>query len=290
MLIAPRLASETGRSAERNDVKALEIAKAFEEIAPVESGVPHDELGFIWGSPEAEVSCVGCVWCLHTQSIQRCAEHGINLIISHEGLWLPGQDSPWYEGPDKVDIYSNRKRRELLEKHDMVVYRSHSNWDALRDDGVPDTAVAAIRLNGLKTIARQKFFSVHELPAAISVQELKHYVEAGLDYPDCRLFGDPGKRIRRFAFLIGGFGENQFHMPQAARDMGAEAIIIGEMSEFIVIACLEMGLPTIETLHSASENPGIKRQAQILAARFPSLSVRYVPSGACSFMADVGDG
>ena len=39
--------------------------------------------------------------------------------------------------------------------------------------------------------------------------------------------------------------------------MGAEAIIIGEMSEFIVIACLEMGMPVIESLHSASEIPAI---------------------------------
>ena len=65
--------------------------------------------------------------------------------------------------------------------------------------------------------------------------------------------------------------------------MGAEAIIIGEMSEFIVIACLEMGLPVIETLHSVSEIPGIKRQAVLLAERLPDLPVKYVPSGARSF-------
>jgi putative NIF3 family GTP cyclohydrolase 1 type 2 len=97
------------------------------------------------------------------------------------------------------------------------------------------------------------------------------------------LFGDPEKRIRRFAFLIGGFGENQWHMPQAARDLGAEAIIIGEMSEFIVIGCLEMGMPVIETLHSVSEIPGIRAQARVIAGRFPGLRVEYVPSGAMSW-------
>lgn len=264
-------------------MKACEIAKAFEEIAPLDSGVPGDELGFVWGNPQTEVSGVGCMWCVHTESIRYCVAHGINLIICHEGIWLPGQESPWYEGPDEIAIHSNRKRRELLEKQGIAVYRSHSNWDALPHDGIADCAVAALRLNGLKEIARQKFFSVHELPAQISLQELKCVVEKGVDYTDCRLFGDAAKLIRRFAFLIGGFGENQLHMPQAAMEMGAEAIIIGEMSEFIVVACLEMGLPVIETLHSVSEIPGVKRQAKVLAQRLSGLPVQYVPSGARSF-------
>ena len=72
-------------------------------------------------------------------------------------------------------------------------------------------------------------------------------------------------------------------MPQAARDLGAEAIIIGEMSEFIVIACLEVGLPVIESQHSASEIAAIKRQAAMLSKQFPDLPVHYIPSGAVSF-------
>ena len=45
-------------------------------------------------------------------------------------------------------------------------------------------------------------------------------------------------------------------MLQAAWEMGAEAIILGEMSEFIVIASLEMGMPVIESLHSARKDSG----------------------------------
>ena len=73
-------------------------------------------------------------------------------------------------------------------------------------------------------------------------------------------------------------------MPQAAMEMGAEAVIIGEMSEFIVIACLEMGLPVIESLHSISEIPAIRRQAEILSESLPDVKVEYMPSGATAFM------
>jgi putative NIF3 family GTP cyclohydrolase 1 type 2 len=264
--------------------KVKEIARFFEKIAPLDSGIPGDELGFIYGDPDTEVTGLACLWNVHTKSIQSCVEKNTNMIICHESIWLPGQDSHWYEGPGKEDIFSNRERKKWLDKHGIVVYRSHSNWDALEGDGVADQAILALGIEGLQVVARQKFFSVQQLPHEMSVKTLCLNVENGLGFQNCRIFGDKEKRVRNFAFLIGGFGENQVHMPQAARDLGAEVIIIGEMSEFIVVACLEMGLPVIESLHSISEIPAIKRQAVILSKHFPDLPVYYIPSGAMSFI------
>ena len=259
---------------------ARQIAEVFETIAPIASGIAGDELGFIYGNPEQEVRGIGCMWIASAHSIAAAAKQGLNMIICHEAIWMPPQQSPWYDGPQAGDIHSNRVRKQLLDQHGMVVYRSHSNWDALRADGVSDQAVAALGIAGLRETARQKFFSVQELPQPRSVAWLCDQASSGLGFEACRMFGDRDKMVRRFAFLIGGFGENQLHMPQAARDMGAEAIIIGEMSEFIVIACLEMGLPVIETLHSMSESPAIRRQAQILTERLPDVPVRFISSGA----------
>ena len=259
---------------------ARQIADVFETIAPIASGIAGDELGFIYGNPDQEVRGVGCMWIASAQSIAAAAREGLNMIICHEALWMPPQHSPWYSGPPASDIHSNRVRKQLLDQHGMVVYRSHSNWDALKGDGVSDQAVAALEIAGLRETARQKFFSVRELAEPRSVAWLCDQARSGLGFNACRVFGDRDKVVRRFAFLIGGFGENQLHMPQAARDMGAEAIIIGEMSEFIVIACLEMGLPVIETLHSMSESPAIRRQAQLLAERLPDVPVKFIRSGA----------
>ncbi|HEY3341524.1 MAG TPA: Nif3-like dinuclear metal center hexameric protein [Anaerolineae bacterium] len=261
---------------------AREIADLFETIAPITSGIAGDELGFIYGDSDQEVRGVGCTWIASAPSITAAAQAGLNMLICHEGLWLPPQDSPWYDGPAATAIHSNNLRKGLLDQHSMLVYRSHSNWDALRGDGVPDQALAALGIAGCREVARQRFFTVQELPGSSTVGWLYEQARTGLGFSACRLFGDPTQSIRRFAFLIGGFGENQFHMPQAARDLGAEAIIIGEMSEFVVIACLEMGLPVIETLHSASESPAIRRQAQLLAERLPGLPVRFIPSGAAA--------
>jgi putative NIF3 family GTP cyclohydrolase 1 type 2 len=262
---------------------ARQVADVFEQIASLDSGVPGDQLGFLFGDPAQVVTGVGCVWNVDLRSIGVCIEQGLNFILCHEAPWLPEQKSPWYDGPAADEIVSNRSRRELLEKQRMVVYRSHSNWDVLAGDGVADQAVAALPLKGLLEVARQRFFSVQELPEPMSVRKLTSRVEHGLGMPGCRIWGNPWQEVRRFAFLIGGFGSNQWNIPQAARQLGAETIIIGEMTEQLVVGALEQGLIVIQTLHSASEVPGIRRQAEVLAARLPEIPVRYVPSGLLAF-------
>ena len=262
---------------------ASDVAAVFEQIAPRSLGLPDDELGFVFGDPATPVRGVACMWNVHTRSLADAAAAGLNLVVCHEHPWLPDQASGWYEPPASGQNRSNRLRRELLERHGMVVYRSHSNWDALPGDGVPDQAVAALGIAGLEVVAAQTFFKVHRLPAPTPVRALRERAERGLGFVATRLFGDGDRIVERFAFLIGGFGENQWHMPQAAVELGAEALIIGEMSEFIVVAALELGVPVIETLHSVSEIPAIRRQAELLAARLPGLPVHYVPSGALAF-------
>jgi putative NIF3 family GTP cyclohydrolase 1 type 2 len=264
-------------------LKAADVAAVFEEIAPRSLGLPDDELGLVFGDPATPVRGVACMWNVHARSLAAAAAAGLNMVVCHEHPWLPAQTSSWYEAPASGEVRSNRLRRELLERHGMVLYRSHSNWDALPGDGVPDQAVAALGIAGLEVAAAQRFFKVHRLPRPAPARELKARAEAGLGFGGCRLFGDGERVVERFAFLIGGFGENQWHMPQAAVEMGAEALIIGEMSEFIVVAALELGVPVVETLHSVSEIPAIRRQAELLAARLPGVPVRYVASGALAF-------
>jgi putative NIF3 family GTP cyclohydrolase 1 type 2 len=266
---------------QRTTYTASDVASVLETIAPKSLGNADDELGLVHGDPQQQVSALACLWQANVLSIQRVVDGGANMLICHEHLWLPKQESDWY--PRVEQIWSNDQRRELLDRHGLTVYRSHSNWDALPGDGVPDQAVAALGIEGLGVVAAEKYFKVHRLPAPLRVAELVQRASKGLAYPAIRLFGDGSKTIRQFAFLIGGFGENQWNMPQVAKSLGAEALIIGEMSEFIVVAALEMGMPVIETLHSVSEMPAIRRQAQMLAERLPGLNVFFVPSGITGF-------
>ena len=58
---------------------AEDIATLFEKIAPLDSGVPGDQLGFIYGNPSTEVRGIACLWNVHSQSIRLCAENDLNM-------------------------------------------------------------------------------------------------------------------------------------------------------------------------------------------------------------------
>ena len=59
-------------------------------------------------------------------------------------------------------------------------------------------------------------------------------------------------------------------------------MILGELSEFVAIEARELGMPVIETMHSASEIPAIRRQAEMLDERL-DVPVQYVSSGLAAF-------
>ena len=54
--------------------KAKEIAEIFEVMAPKNSGIPGDELGFVYGDPNAEVKGLACMWNIHTNSLKKLSD------------------------------------------------------------------------------------------------------------------------------------------------------------------------------------------------------------------------
>jgi hypothetical protein len=68
--------------------------------------------------------------------------------------------------------------------------------------------------------------------------------------------------------------------PRGGYRLGAEAVVTGELTEYINLHALELGLGVIETLHSVTEKPAVRRLASMLQAHFPDLAVHYIESGA----------
>jgi putative NIF3 family GTP cyclohydrolase 1 type 2 len=264
--------------------RAQHVAAALEAMAPRHSGNANDELGFLVGDPGQVIRGVACMWNAHTRSIERAAAAGLDMLLVHELPYFAAAPSHWINLPaSEQEIGANRARRALFERHRMVVYRAHSNWDALAVDGVPDQAVRALGLGELTVVASEKYFKVHRLSAPMRVADLAERARVGLGMPwPPRVFGDPERRVETFAFLIGGFG-TIFNTPQVARRAGAQAILVGEFIEWTLIHALELDLPVVVTLHSLSEIPAIKRQAELLGERFPDLPVKHIGSGALDF-------
>lgn len=269
-------------SALRMKYSAQQVADVLESIAPQSSGVAGDQLGFFFGESSAEVTGVACMWSVDTRSIARAAEKKLNLLITHETPWIPNQKSEWFPVRD-AEPEVNALRKQMLKEYDMIVYRCHSNWDALPQDGVPDQAVKALGLSDVKVVHSEKFFRVHQLSKSMSVKDLKSKIGEALGYRDCKIYGDAAKSVKKFIFYVGGFGANQFKLGEIAKEHGADVVVVGEKKELVMLAALDLGIPVIETLHSVSEIPAIRRQAEMLSERLTGLRVEYIPSGALAF-------
>jgi len=261
-------------------MQAKEISSFIEELAPMESAIPGDDNGYIFGDPNVEVSGVGVTWMPNTPAIKKAVDKGLNMMVVHESLFFPEQKSPWYEESKMWVKLVNRKRIKLLLDNRICVYRCHSNWDACPKYGVVDAIGEKFGFS--KEVARAKFSRVYKIDP-ISLADLAETVRRRLDIPSVRFIGDPKMIITKVAPLIGGFGGNQFNMPEEAWSMGAEAVILGDMVEYIAIHARELGLAVIETLHSATENPGMLSLARLLAERFPLIKVAFIDSSAYKF-------
>ena len=233
-------------------MRAKDVSSFIEAIAPLESGIHGDENGFIFGDSDIEVSGVGVMWMPTAPALSKAADERLNMLVVHEALFFVEQRSPWYNEPTTWAKLANRRRIKILLDNGMCVYRCHSNWDACPKYGVVDSI--AEKLGFVKEVARSRFGRVYEINP-VSLEEFAETIRRRLDDLVVRFVGDPEVVITKVAPLVGGFGGNQFNMPEEASSMGAEAMILGDMVEYIAIHARELGLAVIETLHSATENP-----------------------------------
>ena len=258
-------------------LRAADVAAYVEALAPLESGVPRDDNGFTYGDPAAAVRGIAVTWMPTAEALREAAAQGLNLLVVHEAWWFDAQRSPWYEELPEGSKPVNLGRLALLTGHGLCLYRCHSNWDARPGDGVADRIGPALGLE--REVARGRFTRVFEVPP-VTLAGLAARVKARLGLPAVRFFGDPAREVRRVAPLIGGFGGNQLSIPEEVHRLGAEAVVAGDLVEYVTLHALELGLGVVEALHSATENPALRRLAELLRERFPEVPVRYLESGA----------
>lgn len=254
-------------------MKAKEVVNFITQIAPHEAGVPNDgQSGWRFGEQEQEVTGVTVCWSPTLKVIQKTAAVGANMIVCHEPLFFHSVNGPWYteEVPEKKII--NLKRRELLEKYQICVYGSHSNWDVKEEMGTVDTLGKILGFE--KEIGRGFCTRVYEIEPT-SVKKMAKKVKKTLNARALRVAGDLKRQVTKVGTALGGLGQT-FNVPEELYKLGAEVVIFGEMLDYTIRHAIELDLAVIEAGHIATENPGIKNLAKVLQDKFSSLKVTFI--------------
>ena len=126
----------------------------------------------------------------------------------------------------------------------------------MAEGGINDALAAAC---GLQNVFGSGFVRVGQLPQAMNAQSLSEYLSSAL-HTVVRLMGDPDQVITKLGLCSGAGGEEWM----AARELGAEAFLSGEIKHHIAIEMSNAGIPAFECGHYATELPGIFALADAL--------------------------
>lgn len=254
-------------------MKATEIVKAFERIAPIEIGLQTDRdagvLGFRFGDPDIEVRGLGVAWYLSMEVIREAIAKDLNLLIIHEPNLFYSNKSHWHTCLEIETNPVNLRKKKLLLDNKVCVYTAHSNWDLQKNVGMQPTFAKALGFTD--EIRRDKAVGVHKL-SPIRFSDLARRVKEAVGLPRLRVQGDPNKVIETVAV---GFGNMGFVVDTILANH-ADAGVFGELGEFSFIMAREAGVGLIETTHLVSESIGFRSVAKVMKEALPDIPIAFL--------------
>ena len=277
-------------------MKAKEIATRIEaHYKKQDNGQPTCD-GFVFGSPETEVTGVITTFTVSAQVMERAHKLGANMIITHEPTFFLECRGDWV-ATDKVFA----ALRQMAEKDNLVIWRCHDMMHAAQPDEIYSGFLQAIgwadlaQPQVLKDVGDaqgmenfiQDFRDYYDIPE-MSLFELSNLCREKLGMPTVRIAGDRNQRCRRVAVLVGGGSQGFGRMPdlplRLMQEHNIDTILCGEIFELLLGTYMQdaahLGLPggMIVLGHERSEEWGMQYMQSWLSQEV-DVPVHFVNAG-----------
>lgn len=238
------------------------------------SGHPlnRDE-GIQHGSGSDPIGKALVTWMATAPALAQAGATSCQLVLCHESLYFPydaavRSDNPrgWEQWP------TNRQRRELLERHNLVLLRAHGSLDEIC---IFDDFAALLNLGSpVEAEGYDKIYEITPQP----LQQLVRSVASLMNLDAMRVTSPRGmgQIVHRVGLPWGGLGlfVNVSYQQQCIARQ-CDVLIGGESDSYGLHFANELGIPFIETGHEVSENPGLAHWVLMLEKRFPELEVVF---------------
>jgi putative NIF3 family GTP cyclohydrolase 1 type 2 len=243
-----------------------------------------DKVGIPWraqtvdtiiaGKGETRVRGIATTMMATLEVLQRAAAAGRNMVITHEPTFYSHQDTT---EPFTRDA-TYRFKAAFVMQHEMVVFRFHDHWHAMKPDGVALGMARELGWEKNRVADQQREFTF----AGITLAQLAGQIRERLGARTVRVVGDPELRVNRVAASWGYYTFNAANLPLARPDI--DVFIVGETREWetveyaqdVVAAGTKKALIVIG--HVASEQAGMKYCAEWLKGFVPEVPVEFVPA------------
>ncbi|WP_127836405.1 Nif3-like dinuclear metal center hexameric protein [Clostridium prolinivorans] len=242
-------------------LKVKDVKNIIEKHVPLNLKEDYDNVGFMIGDLESEVSSILIALDCTLEVIDEAINLGANLIITHHPLLFIKPQSI------TTETLQGKKIIKLI-KNDINLYSSHTNLDKVRG-GLNDIISEILGYNEWEIIEIDKsqenkdlygIGRIITLNNTITLKELCNNIKNFLQISKLRYAGKENMIINKIA-IINGSGESYF---KKCKELGADCIITGDTSYHYVSDYLEEGIGIIDAGHFETEWPALKLAAKKL--------------------------
>jgi putative NIF3 family GTP cyclohydrolase 1 type 2 len=276
MVGASSLLNAKAISSSSNSIQPLSISDV---IAIIKKEIPLDiSKGTVdtikIGNPDQPVTGIVTTMFATLEVINKAIALKANFIIAHEPTFYNHLDeTKWLE---EHDVYQYKK--DLINKHNIAVWRFHDYWHANRPDG--------ILMGVLTSLGWEKSYNT-ENTRIVNIPQMKlegiiKHAKSKLGIKTLRYIGDPNQLCKKIALLPGASG-GRGHMNVLQKEK-PDLLIVGELQEWetseYVRDLQTMGRKQslIVLGHAVSEEPGMNWLVQWLQPKVSQIKVTHIAS------------
>lgn len=208
--------------------------------------------------------------------IQKAVGAGANFIIAHEPTFYNHTDETNWLQDD--DVY--RYKADLLQKHNIAVWRNHDYIHSLAADGVMAGMLAQLEWEKYYNRAVSELVLLPPANLKALIKQLKEK----LDIVTLRYIGDPAQICSKILLMPGAAGGKS--QIEAIRKQKPDVLVCGEIqewetAEYVRDARAEGAQLSLIVLgHIASEEGGSEFMANWLKEKVPGITVTHIAAGA----------
>jgi putative NIF3 family GTP cyclohydrolase 1 type 2 len=225
------------------------------------------------GNPETVVKGIATTFMTTFEVLQRASAAGKNLIITHEPTFYSHTDVVTQLTEDPV----YQRKREFIEKNQLVVWRFHDHWHMRKPDPVTTGLIQDL---GWTKYLSEKDPRMCVLPE-LTLGQLALQMQKSMKSRTMRVVGDPKTKVSRVVLYPGASNP----MFAVKLNPESEVFVGGESTEWeggayardVITAGLRKGV--IFLGHEVSEEPGMRVCADWLKTFIPEIPVEWITAG-----------
>ena len=244
---------------QQKKMKAIDLVRPIEEMAPLFEQEKWDNCGFSVGDPLGEVSKALVALDCTEDVVDEAIEIGADIIITHHPLI--------FGGVKKISP-QNQLGRIIYKavQHNIAIYAAHTNMDKAAE-GVSALMAQKLGLQGCVPLTPDNFGMVGNLENKCTVEELAAMAREAFGVDVIRCSAPLENKVSRVA-VCGGSGKSFI---ADAMQQGAQVYITGDITYHDFYA--ERGFMVMDIGHYFSEYGIVGLFANIVSKNFPNFAV-----------------